>query len=822
MTGRKTGLSAIICLRKNMGNSLFHISSISKTYGATRALDNISLDVNRGEILCLIGANGAGKSTLMRVLSGVTTPDQGGEMIFFGKAIDKKAYCPAAARKNGIRVVYQELSLCTNLSVYENFYLDQHESYNRIGRWRGPIIEKADAAVKNIFPESDIPVKEKVGNLSLSNRQMIEIVRASSMEGLKLLILDEPTSSLGSSETRQLIAYLKNLKEQGQAIIFISHRLSEVLDLADRIVVMKNGGKIWEEKNKGVVEADLVRIMAGDGRFSEEACNRRKNFIPSINDSIHIRIDDYHSRDLRNITCSFHGGELIGIAGLDGNGQREFLKTLFFSKNSAGFFRQGDICYVTGDRKKEGIFPLASVEDNMDIIEINKKSSFTILNIKELSRMAELWFTRLKIKAEHPGSSITSLSGGNQQKVIVARSFLADSDIIILDDPTKGVDIETKKQMYGLFREAADRGKLVIWYSTEDDELEWCSEVLIFRYGNIIKNLSGDEIKKSNIISASFEREDLLERDRQIRGKKINFQSVILVPIIALIVVYGVSAIYQPGVLSWFGVDLLLGGAIPLVFAALAQLFIIGLSQIDLGVGAYMGFINVLSATILFYNVWLGSLLIAMSVVLYGVMGILIYRRNIPAIIVTLGMSYVWLGLSYVIQEGPGGQAPDWLATAFSMDLVIPQSIIMLLLSGLAGFLFYRSRYGTVLRGFGNNAGAVERSGWSPVAAFAVGYGMASLFAIIGGLAITAGTGASDANSTTSYTMLTIASVVIGGSELVGGVVTAPGTVIGAVTLSLIGALLGFMRLDSSYVTAVQGIILIAILASRLLRKIKI
>jgi ribose transport system ATP-binding protein len=803
-----------------MAEQLLYITSINKTYGATRALSDIDLTVHKGEILCLIGANGAGKSTLMRILSGVTSPNTG-DMIYDGIPVDWKFYNPAQAQRKGIRVVYQELSLCTNLSVYENFYLEQHDAYKGIGSWRGSLQKKSDVAIKNIFPNSDISVKERIGVLSLSNRQMIEISRASSMKDLKLLILDEPTSSLSSSETRQLMEYIRKLKEQNVAIIFISHRLGEVLSLADRIVVMKNGCKVWEKENRDISEEILIQVMAGNSNLKGQT--EDKTFIGSIRkDSVFVKFNNHRGKDLRNITCDICGGELIGIAGLDGNGQRDFLKTVFFSRKSTSFSRSGNICYVTGDRKKEGIFPLYNIEDNMDIVEINRNQSFKILDLKKLSQMVEEWYTKFRIKAESPQALITSLSGGNQQKVIVARAFLANSDIIILDDPTKGVDIETKQQMYELFRDAAREGKLVIWYSTDDDELEWCSRVLIFRYGNIVKELSGSDIQKSNIVTASFKGEDLLERNTRVRSKRFIIHSSLMVPILALIVVYGISALYQPRVLTWFGVDLLLGGAIPLIFAALAQMFIIGLSQIDLGLGAYMGLINVLCATILRTHLLIGILLIVATVLVYGLVGALIYKRSIPAIIVTLGMSYFWLGTAYVIQEKPGGAAPEWLVKVFSLELPIPRSILLLVGGALVGVLCYRSRYGTVLRGFGNNVVALERSGWSPVKAFAAGYGIASLYAIFGGLTITASTRASDVNSITSYTMLTVASVIIGGSELVGGIVSSVGTVVGAVTLSLIGALLGFMRLNSSYVTAVQGLILIIILASRLLRKVKI
>jgi ribose transport system ATP-binding protein len=802
---------------------LFELRSISKSYGATKALDKISVDIHPGEIVGLIGANGAGKSTLTRVISGVTVPDTG-ELIHLGKSIQLGTFNPAAASRLGVQVVYQELSLCTNLTVYENFFIDQYSSLKGVRNWRKRIFDRTLEALDEIFPEHGIDPSNRLGELPLSRRQMVEIARAASMRGLKLLILDEPTSSLGTTETKQLMKHLRSLAGRDVSIIFISHRLGEIIDIADRIVVMRNGKKVWEGANRDINQLSLVKWMTDEKNEESQqdlTITKRAN---NYNDNIFVRTNNLTGNGLGGLSTELHGGELVGIAGLDGNGQREFLKALFYTRGkSAGMVeKSGQMCYVTGDRKKEGIFPLWSIEDNMSIVEVNKSPLFGFLDLRTLALKVTLWYKNLEIKAETIKSPILSLSGGNQQKVLVARAFLSEADVIILDDPTKGVDIGTKRQMYTLFREAAEKGKLVIWYSTDDEELEYCSRVLVFRYGQIVEELNGHEISKNQIIEASFQGEDLLVRSETAKTKKPRSQSSIIIPLTAMLTVFIASGILQNGVFSRFGIDLLLSGSLPLIFAAMAQMFIIGLSHIDLSVGAYMGLINVLCATVLQQNTGLGFALIAATVIVYGVMGSIIYFRNIPSVVVTMGMSFVWTGIAYSLQEKPGGKAPEWLVRIFSLNLPVPQSILIVLVAGLAGFLFYRSKYGTVLRGFGNNPSAVERSGWSTLKAFVTGYVIASIFAIIGGFIITALTGASDANSTTSYTLLTVAAVVMGGSELVGGIVSPFGTIVGAITLSLVGALLGFMRLNSSYVTAVQGLIFITILASRLLRKVKI
>lgn len=798
---------------------LIELESISKHYGATIALDDVSFAVKAGEVIGLIGCNGAGKSTLTRIISGVSLPNPG-NLFYCDKRINLASYGPSEASRLGIRVVYQELSLCTNLSVLENFYIEQHANVPKGLGWHKQMLKTSQQALDEVFPDHGIDTHERLGNLSIAQRQIVEIARAVTMKGLKLLILDEPTSSLGYSQTLQLMHYIGVLKEQGVSVLFISHRLSEIIDIADRIIVLQNGKKVWEGINNNIDKLGLVKKMVGEkANASQPIIDDQilKKPIPK-NEKITISTKGLTVNGLADINVHFHGGEFIGIAGLEGSGQREFLKAIFFShgKAKSKVEKVGRLAYVTGDRKKEGIFPIWPLSDNMTITETNKSSFFGKLDLGKLSEKVEEWYDKLSIKAgEGPRTSIVSLSGGNQQKVLVARAMLVDADILILDDPTKGVDVETKQQMLQLFKKAAEDGKLVIWYSTDDEELVSCSRVVVFRYGRIIEDLHDGFISKEKIVEASFHGENLLDRsDKEKRKTKHEFKNL-LIPLCVMLAVFGMSGAMQPAVFSRFGIDLLLSSSVPLVFGAIAQMYIIGLSQIDLGVGTYMGLVSVICATVLRQNFWVGVSLIAVMILAYGIMGAIIYLRNIPSIIVSMGMSFVWLGIGYILQPGPGGQAPDWLLKIFSFNLIVPESVLIIFTVGLLSFIFYRSRYGTVLRGFGNNPVAVQRSSWSGLKAYIIGYVISSIFSVMGGVAVTAASRGSDINATSSYTLLTIASVVIGGSELSGGVVSSFGTVIGAITLSLIGSFVGFLRLDSSFVTAVQGMVLIIILAAK-------
>jgi ribose transport system ATP-binding protein len=801
---------------------LFGLNSIAKRYGATNALRGVTLNVSRGEVIGLIGANGAGKSTLTRILSGVTLPDSG-ELVYDSQPIHLAAYSPAVANRLGIRVVYQELSLCTNLSVFENFWVEQHVALRGAFGWRQRALANTQRALDDVFPGHDIDPRARLSKLSISQRQMIEICRAVTMKDLRLLILDEPTSSLGAFQTAQLMAQIATLKKLRVSVVFISHRLDEILGIADRIVVMQDGAKVWEGPNTNLDQNALVEKMIGKrweiSEHFDSASIQNKSVVTE--GKVYLRTNQLSFKGLTHINAEFRSGELVGIAGLDGNGQREFLRALFFTRGTTTgtIQKTGRLAYVTGDRKKEGLFPMWPIFDNMTIVEIDKAPLFGKLDLRGLTAKVLKWYSDLSIKAQSPQAAILSLSGGNQQKVIVARALLADADTVILDDPTKGVDVGTKEQMHHLFKTAAENGKLLIWYSTEDEELVRCSRVLVFRYGQIVAELKNGLISKDKIIEASFQVEQLASRPENQRNKAKRMANEILIPLGAMLSVFLLSGALQPAVLSEFGVDLLVKSSIPLVFAALAQMYIVGLSHIDLGVGAYMGLVSVLCATMLRQHPALGIGLIASTMVGYGLIGALIYLRSIPSVVVTMGMSFVWIGIGYLLQPAPGGQPPDWLVNAFNAQLIVPESVLVVIAAGLLAFIFYRSGYGTVLRGFGNNPVAVERSGWSSLKAHITAYVIASFFSVIGGMAMTAAAAGSDINATASYTLLTVAAVVIGGSELIGGVISPFGTVIGAITLSLVGALVGFLRLDSSYVTAVQGGLLIAILAFRLLRK---
>ena len=805
---------------------LIEARNITKRYGPTVAARDVNLRIDRGEVVGLVGANGAGKSVMMRILSGVTRSDSG-SLLIDDLLVALEQFSPAIAKKHGVRIVFQELSLCTNLRVYENFYLEHAELFRSAWGWRKKARHLAQAAIDEIFPDNPVDVGMRLGSLPIAQQQMVEIARAVSDRNLRLLILDEPTSSLPREQTDQLLRYVDARRTQGVSFVFISHRLTEVLSIADRIYVMQNGVVRWAGPATETNEEDLVnKIMdqgaqsARDDDISEHPALAAP--IESGADSVCLEVHRLNTKDLHDLSITMRGGEIVGIAGLEGSGQREFLRSVFRPKRSGQSIRRsGSVAYVTGDRKTEGNFPLWSVARNMVIGKLAANHLFSRVRQKLLNPVVEEWYQQLSIKGTGIHAPIVSLSGGNQQKVLIARALVSKADIIILDDPTRGVDIATKRLLYRILDEAAGKGKLVIWYSTEDEEFAHCTTVAVMHGGSIIKTLPRSEATKANIINASFQKHLENKKTGHIggRGSRVDFTGLVI-PLASMVAFFLVCASFSPNVLSSFGINLLLTGAIPLVFATLSQTFIIGFSHVDVGIGNYIGLVNVLGATLLMRTPGLGALALVASLVVYASMGLLIHFRRLPSIVVTLGFSFVWLGLAYTIQLQPGGNAPDWLVAAYNFEFpVLPRPVYFIAIAGTIALLLYRSRYGTVLRGFGNNPQAMRRSGWSEARASAVSYLIAGAFGLLGGLFVTAIAHASDANAESSATLLSVAAVVIGGGYLSGGIVSPLGAVFGAITLSLIATLIGFINISSSYVAAVQGGILLVVLALRLLRK---
>lgn len=433
--------------------------SISKRFGATVALDHVSLRANPGEVLALVGENGAGKSTLMKVLSGAHLPDEG-QMWLDGQEFSPPN--PLAARQSGVAMIYQELSLAPHLSVEENIVLGVEP--HRLG-WidRQQVRARALGALQQ-FDHPEVQPDRKVGRLSVAAQQLVEIARALAT-GCRVLVLDEPTSSLTHRDVEKLFALIRQFKEQGLAVIYISHFLEEVKQVADRIVVLRDGRTVGESQNAAIPIPEIIALMVG--RQVEELYPRS---LRSPGESL-LEVQDLAGREkpLR-ASLSLRRGEVLGVAGLLGAGRTELLRCLFgLDAVRHGQIRIGTfvgpaspmarwsqgVGMLSEDRKQEGLAASLSIADNLTLSRLQDFAKAGLLSRGKQAAAARRWIDRLGIHCRGPEQRVGNLSGGNQQKVALARLLHHDVDVWLLDEPTRGVDVAAKAVIYRIIDELA-------------------------------------------------------------------------------------------------------------------------------------------------------------------------------------------------------------------------------------------------------------------------------------------------------------------------------------------------------------------------------
>jgi len=476
---------------------LLQLRGVSKRYGHTRALAEAELDVRPGEVLGLVGHNGAGKSTLMRVVVGVTDPDAG-SLELDGAAVSG-AWSPAAARGAGVRIVFQELSLCPDLRVFENVLVTRPALAGR--GWRTRARELILRQLDEVFPGHGISPWSRISRLSLAQRQMVEVAGATlgTSDQVRLVILDEPTSALPHDFAASLFRYLRRRRDEGVSFIFISHRIGEVLANTDRVVVMRDGRSMAARSSADLSEDDVVTLMGGTVRSDARTTRSQRGGSPSV------EVSELSTRRLRGVTLTAHPGEIVGIAGLEGQGQHELLLELWRRRRrrGGGVRVRGRIAFVTGNRQEAGVFPLWPLSLNLSVASLHRLKRGRAVSPRAERALAGEWIERLRVRGEL-ATPVLDLSGGTQQKVLIARALATGADTVLLDDPFRGVDVTTRQEIYALLREEAAGGRSFLWYSTESAEVEHCDRIYIFRHGAIVAELQGDEITEEDIISASF------------------------------------------------------------------------------------------------------------------------------------------------------------------------------------------------------------------------------------------------------------------------------------------------------------------------------
>ena len=494
-------------------NIVLSMKGISKQFPGVKALDNVDFTLREGEIHALMGENGAGKSTLIKVLTGVY-PFDAGTIKLKGYKENLRNKSPEEAQINGISTVFQEVNLCPNLSVAENLFIGREPKKRGLIDWK-TMNRKAKELLLKL--DIDIDITISLENYSIAIQQMIAIARAIDMSA-KVLILDEPTSSLDDIEVSKLFLLMRKLKSEGVGIIFVTHFLKQVYEICDRITVLRNGGLIGEYTVNDLPRLKLVSKMMGKDlnelsnlKSKENRCNRGDKIIEAKGLSVLGTIKPFD--------IDLYKGEVIGLAGLLGSGRSELARAIygadkpdkgklkvngkdFVAHSPLSSMRQG-MAYLPEDRKAEGILDNLSVRENIIIALQAKRGALNIISRKEQDELCNKMIDLLKIKTASLDTTVKSLSGGNQQKVILARWLLTSPSFLILDEPTRGIDIGTKTEIQKLVINLAKEGKSLMFISSEIDEmLRTCSRMAILRDGEKISEIDEDDLSQENIMKA--------------------------------------------------------------------------------------------------------------------------------------------------------------------------------------------------------------------------------------------------------------------------------------------------------------------------------
>ena len=496
-----------------MGDLILSMKGITKSFSGVAALKNAALDLKAGEVVALMGENGAGKSTLMKILTGIYSKDSG-EIQYMGQEVCFKG--PAESEEAGISIVHQELNMMNDLTVAQNLFIGREEM-------NGFLIDdkKMNEKARELFKvlKIDINPAEKIGNLTVGKQQMVEIAKAISSKA-KVIIFDEPTAALTDSEIEELFKVIRDLKKQGTGMVYISHRMDEINVISDRVIVMRDGEYVGTLITKECGKDDIIKLMVGRAIFGEPkiASNVAKD-APVV-----LKCENLNrGKAVKDVSFELRKGEILGFSGLMGAGRTEVARLIFGAdkKDSGKIFINGKevsintpqdavahgIGYLSEDRKRYGLIVDKSVEENTVISSLNDFVKGIFIDKAKSKEVSQKYVESLKTKTPSVSQLVKKLSGGNQQKVVIAKWLVKNSDILIFDEPTRGIDVGAKSEIYALMERLAKEGKSIIMISSELPEvLRMSDRVIVMCEGRITGILDIAEANQEVIMQSATKR----------------------------------------------------------------------------------------------------------------------------------------------------------------------------------------------------------------------------------------------------------------------------------------------------------------------------
>ena len=499
---------------KYMAKELLKMTNISKSFGSNKVLDGIEIEVGKGEVVALLGENGAGKSTLIKILGGIYHADSG-EVYIEG---EKKVITNAAeAGKEGIRIIHQEIVLVPDRTIAANMFLGREYKKNGLIDYK-----RMRKEAQAIIDEFDLPLHADtlIRDLSIGMQQIVEILKAVSAEA-KIVVMDEPTSSLSEAETETLFTIIKQLTDKGVGVIYISHRLDELFKITDRIIVIRDGISVGNVETKTAVREDLVNMMVG--RELTSYYTRNKHKIGNV--ALEVKDLCNSSENIRDVNFHVRYGEVVGFAGLVGAKRTETMKTIFGAMKKTGgeIYLDGKpinikkpkdainhgIIYASEDRKSEGLVLMNDIEFNMGLANLGEYVKFLHIDKKAWREMIEQYREKFSIKITSPKQIAGDLSGGNQQKVVLSKWLALNPKVIILDEPTRGIDVGSKSEIYEIIDELAANGAAIIIVSSELPEIiNMCNRCYVLCEGRVTGELAEEDFSQEAIMTMATDREE--------------------------------------------------------------------------------------------------------------------------------------------------------------------------------------------------------------------------------------------------------------------------------------------------------------------------
>jgi ribose transport system ATP-binding protein len=800
------------------------LTGITKYFSAVPALRDVNIDFIPGEVHAILGENGAGKSTLMNIIAGIIQPSEG-EITFEGEPVQRMT--PEIAASRGIAICFQHPAILEDLSVMENLCVALPKT-----AFSG---QSARDVVKGMVDEVglQIPLRSRADVLTVAQKHLLEIGKAIALKP-KVLILDEPTASLDQEATAMLFDRVRKAAAEGTSVIYITHRLMELRQIADRVTVLRDGRVRGAAKVREISDGDLVGLIVG--RTLESAFppkSERSGKEPTL------RIADLSGPALSNISFDVGRGQIVGIAGVAGNGQTELMRALAGLASAKGSvtlrgraLTQQELkeaaAFMPSDRHLEGVAAGLTVRENATFSTLEKFAVGGVMSrARELDKVGSI-FGELAVKTPGLEAPILSLSGGNQQKVVMSRALLSEPGLIVADEPTQGVDVGARFEIYRILRDVSERGTPVIVNSSDAVELEGlCDKVIVMSRGHVVETLSGDDVTEARIVAAAVGSETHeVSRETEVGPAKskgwrhfLQSDNAPSLPLLLVAVLLGLYVNTQNdnflSISNIYNIFLL---ATALGFIALGQTVALLMGGIDLSVGPLAGFLVVVASFFVTDDmstsmIAAGFLLMFVGAFITGsVNGILIRYANFTPIAATLAMYIAIQGLSFLLRDNPDGYinstVTDWINWQWGP---LPVAFLILVLVTLGGeYVLRRTRPGWRLRAVGSNAESARRMGIRIDLTFICGYIVCSLMTGLGAVMLMTQIGVGDPRQGVSYTLSSITAVVLGGTSLSGGRGTFIGTVIGAVLLTEILSAVTFLSLTQTYQYLFQGVLIVA------------